>query len=452
MAATARPELLHGWAARSPVALSHVFDPQTEADVETLLGLPFPRGTIPRGAGHSLGDAAQRAGGRVIRTSALNGLVAFDDERGTVTVQAGMSLGELMRLVVPRGWLPAALPTTRFVTVGGAIAFDVHGRNQHSDGSFADHVNSIRLLGPRAASTLGPADSPDVFWATAGGMGLTGVVLEATLRLTRIESTQMLVQTQRITDLDDAMVKLTAADGRSRYSAAWIDCLASGRSRGRGVLVSADHATRDQAHNLRGGDSLDFSLGPRVRLPKRLPSLLRGPGARALNEAIYRRAPVRAQQNLQPLGRYFHLHDRVENWFGLTGRRGFVEYQFVVPLERDDLVREAIERLSASSVGPFFAVLKRFGRASSGALSFPMPGWMLALDIPLRPGLAQELNALDGAVAEAGGRIYLAKDARLRPDVVAAMYSGLPRWRSARERIDPDGVLCSDLSERLCLT
>jgi decaprenylphospho-beta-D-ribofuranose 2-oxidase len=376
-------------------------------------------------------------------------MLAFDSDAGMATVEAGMTLGELMRRVVPAGWLPAVLPGTRFVTVGGAIAADVHGRNHHLDGSFGAHVAAIRLRTPREALMVSPDNLPELFWATVGGMGLTGVILQATLRLLRIETALIRVQTQRTTDLDATMSIMASQDGR-RYSAAWIDGLARGRSLGRGVVVSGDHATQDDVRRLGKTTPMAFGTARQLRVPGPHAASVARHCVRAMNEIVYRRAPTGPRETLQSLQAFFHTHDRVD-LFSLFAPRGFLEYQFVVPFERVDVVKLVVERIARDRVEPFFAVLKRFGKRNPGALSFPSPGWMAAFDFPFSSALSNLFHDLDLLIAGAGGRIFLAKDACLRPDVLSTMYPDLASWRNIRAPHDPDHVMQSDLAARLSL-
>jgi decaprenylphospho-beta-D-ribofuranose 2-oxidase len=447
-APTGTPELLSGWVAKSPASRAQVHSVADERQIDRLLAVGAPRGLIARGAGHSFGDAAQRAGGNVLRTTGLDRILEFDGAAGVVRAQSGASIGDLMRVSVPEGWLPAVLPTTRFVTVGGAIAADIHGRNQHGDGNFADHIDSLRIHTPQGAITASPEQNEDLFWATVGGMGLTGVIVEATMRLIPIESTLMRVWGRRAADLDDLMAQLADPGSASRYSVAWLDPLAQGASFGRGVIVRAEHAKAGEVSG-DGAGRMEFAPVRGVRLPRRLPGVLRGRRTQAMNELLYRRAAAEARERCQSLGEFFHVHDRIDSWYSLSGPSGFVEYQFVVPSHRGELIGEAIARLAGQGFEPFFSVLKLFGRRTAGLLSFPMPGWMMALDLAAGPGLSTALAGLDEMVAAAGGRVYLAKDARMRPEAVAAMYPELDALRAVRERHDPQGLVRSDLSVRL---
>jgi decaprenylphospho-beta-D-ribofuranose 2-oxidase len=330
------------------------------------------------------------------------------------------------------------------VTVGGAIAADVHGKNHHRDGSFARHVSSLELLTPDG-ELLTAERGDEAFEATVGGMGLTGVILEATIEMLRVETAYVRVDCERAADLDDLMQRMAERDDDYRYSVAWIDCLARGRSLGRSVLIRGDHADHPQ------GGSPSLNGGFPVAAPAWTPGgLLRRSTIRVFNEAYYRAAPVRETGRAEGVRQFFYPLDAVAGWNRIYGPNGFLQYQLVVPFGREDALRESLERLSAADVPSFLAVLKRFGPQRTGMISFPMEGWTLALDIPAAvPGLGPLLDGLDELVAGAGGRVYLAKDSRLRPDLLAAMYPRLGEWRAVRERVDPAGVMRSDLARRL---
>ncbi len=455
-----RPSLLTGWGRTAPTSAELVPAVHPEIVDQVLahaveLGDPG-RGVIARGLGRSYGDAAQNAGGTVLDATCLDGLHRVDLDCGVVTVGAGVSLQTLMERLVPLGWFVPVSPGTRQVTVGGAIAADIHGKNHHVDGAFCSHVVEATLATPTGTAVVSPEADPDLFWATAGGMGLTGVVLDATLRLIPVETSYLLVDTERAPDLDAAMDLMVSGDRDYRYSVAWIDCQATGGRLGRSVLTRGDHAPLQALpERLRRDPGRARAFAPRslARIPLTPPSGLLNPlTVGAFNGLWFRKAPRHQTDKPVHMAGFFHPLDGVAEWNRLYGRRGFLQYQFVVPDEQGETVRRIIERLTRLRLASFLAVLKRFGPGDPGPLSFPAPGWTLALDLPVGhralPGL---LDELDGEVIDAGGRIYLAKDSRVSPARSGAMYPRLDEWLAVRERVDPDGVMQSDLGRRLGL-
>jgi decaprenylphospho-beta-D-ribofuranose 2-oxidase len=442
-----------GWGRTAPT-VARLLRPGTYEEAVAAVRDSGGRGAIARGLGRAYGDAAQNAGGAVLDMTALDRIHEIDAVNGLVTCDAGVSLHRLMQVLLPLGWFVPVTPGTRYVTVGGAIGADIHGKNHHGSGSFSRHVRAVELLtGDGETRLVTPEDEPELFWATAGGMGLTGVILAATVRLLPVRTSLMSVDTERATDLDDLMARLTATDHRYRYSVAWIDLLARGAKTGRAVLTRGDHAPLDALPPRARRDPLAFRPRRLPAAPRLVPEGLLGRTTVGLfNEFWYRRAPRERRGQLQRLSAFFHPLDGLPEWNRIYGRGGFVQYQFVVGHGQEETLRAVVKRLSVRGCPSFLAVLNRFGDGDPGWLSFPMPGWTLALDIPAGlPGLGALLDELDEEVAAAGGRVYLAKDSRLRPELLARMYPRLDDFRSLRARYDPRGAITSDLARRLAL-
>ncbi|MFF5934346.1 FAD-binding protein [Streptomyces sp. NPDC012508] len=454
MAAHTDDEPLTGWGRTAPT-LARVHRPRTYEEASEAVRACGARGSIARGLGRAYGDAAQNAGGSVLDMTGLDRIRSVDAVAGVVVCDAGVSLHRLMEVLLPLGWFVPVTPGTRYATVGGAIGADIHGKNHHVSGSFSRHVAALELLtADGEIHTVVPGT--DLFDATTGGMGLTGVILSATLRLLPVETSLMSVDTERAADLDELMARLTATDHRYRYSVAWIDLLARGAATGRSVLTRGDHAPYDA---IPVGDRrtrrapLAFRPGQLPAAPALVPEGLLGRTAVGLfNELWYRRAPRRRTGELQRMSTFFHPLDGVPHWNRIYGRGGFVQYQFVVGHGHEETLRRVVKRIARRGCPSFLAVLKRFGASDPGWLSFPVPGWTLALDIPARlSGLGAFLDELDEEVADAGGRVYLAKDSRLRPELLDAMYPRLADFRALRATLDPRSVFTSDLSRRLAL-
>ena len=444
--------LLSGWGRTSPTA-AVVWEAADEDEAVKLASSPPPRGVVARGLGRSYNDAAQNAGGLVVDLTPHRRFLSFDDVTGVARVTAGVRISDLIDVCLPRGWFPPVTPGTRHVTIGGAIAADVHGKNHHGDGSFGRFVDSMRLWTPATGVVdVSPTDGADVFWATTGGMGLTGVVVDATIRMRRVTTSAMSVDVDRC-DLDGVMTLMSEEDDRYLYSVAWIDCQAGGAQRGRAVLTRGRHAEVDELPPADRRHPLAVSPPRAVPAPPWVPPhLVNRLSVRAFNELWFRLAPSRERGRIQGHRWFFHPLDLVDGWNRLYGRDGFVQYQCVVPFGAEATVREAIARLSRSHTASFLAVLKRFGAGTPAPLSFPTEGWTLALDFPAGPRrLPSLLDELDRLITDAGGRCYLAKDGRADPALLPTWYPRLDEWRGVQRRLDPAGVLESDLARRLDL-
>ena len=444
---------LTGWGRTEP-SVAVVAEPHSPDEVAGLVKGADSRGVIARGLGRSYNNAAQNAGGLVVSTVGMQDVLSFDAESGIVCCEAGVSLEQLMVDLLPAGWFVPVSPGTRKVTVGGAIAADVHGKNHHVAGSFARHVLSIDLLTASGdVRKVTPESDSGLFWGTAGGMGLTGLILRATVQLKRVETSRLAVDTVRTANIDDTMAYLSSTDDDYDYTVAWTDCLAARGALGRSVITSGNFATIGELRYRDRAKPLAFKPSALLGAPPVFPSgLINARTVALLNEAWFRKAPRRRTGEIQSIGQFFHPLDAILGWNRVYGPSGFRQYQYVVPFSSSDVVRRSLERISALRAPSFVTVLKRFGPGDPGLLSFPMPGWTLALDFPARtPWLASLLSELDEMVLEAGGRLYLAKDSRIPAELMPAMYPKLEDFRQLRATVDPAGVFRSDLSRHLGL-
>ena len=445
---------LSGWANTAPTSA----DVTTPADIDGLggvLDLDAPRGLIARGLGRSYGDPAQNAGGLVADTTHVSGITDLDVQRGIVTAASGTSLDALMRWLVPLGWFVPVTPGTRQVTVGGAIASDIHGKNHHRAGSWCDAVEAMTIVTPaHGRRRITPESDPELFWATAGGMGLTGIILDATFRLHRIETSMLSVDTDRTPDLDTTISLMESGDSGYEYSVAWLDLMANGPAMGRSILGRGRFATLDQLSPRQARHPLAFRSSTIATAPKVVPPRLVNPlTIRAFNEAWFHKAPRRRRDQVQGITEFFHPLDLVDRWNRMYGSTGILQWQFVIPLAAVDELRSIIGELHASGYPSFLTVLKRMGPGNPGPLSFPIEGWTLTFDVPATSDgeLGALLDRLDERVVAAGGRVYLAKDSRMRPELLPAMYPRLDEWLAVRHEVDPKQQLMSDLARRLRL-
>lgn len=440
---------LSGWG-RFPVLEVHLYRPEKRSTLAAVVRDAAEPSLIARGLGRSYGDASLNAGAGVIGLERLNRMLSFDPSTGVLECEAGVSFAEIVETFLPRGFFPAVTPGTKFVTVGGAIACDVHGKNHHRDGTLASTLVELRLLlASGELLTCSPTEHPDVFWATVGGLGLTGVIVTASFRLRAVETGYVTVDRERARDLDDALERFDATDERYRYSVAWIDGLARGARLGRSILLQAnDTPLVALPDRMRGRRPL-----ARLRtVPFDLPSFALNPlSIRAFNAAYY--AAHRDRSGLvMSMEPFYYPLDAIRHWNRLYGRRGFVQYQVVFPAHtaRQGL-RDVLERAGRSGRPSFLAVLKRLGPANAGLLSFPRAGFTLAIDMPAAPGIRELLAALDDITLRHDGRVYLAKDAALRPDAFAAMYPRAAEFRAIKRRLDPEERFSSTLSRRVGL-
>jgi decaprenylphospho-beta-D-ribofuranose 2-oxidase len=446
---------LRGWGRTAPTTAT-VLVPRSPEDVAAAILAAGPRGVIARGLGRSYGDPAQNAGGTVVDMTGLATIHSIDPDTGLVDLDAGVSLDTLMRAALPYGlWVPV-LPGTRQVTIGGAIGADVHGKNHHTKGSFGNHVRSLDLvMADGMVRTLTP-DGPDadLFWATVGGMGLTGVVVRATVALHRTESAYFMVDTDRTADLDELLSLLTdGSDDTYGYSAAWFDTTSTGAQLGRAVLTRGSLATVDQLPPKLRRDPLRFDAPQLLSFPDVFPNGLANRFTlKAFSELWYRKAPKLQRGSVQNITAFYQVLDLFGDWNRVYGSRGFLQYQFVVPFGEEATLRRIVEKIAHSPHASGLNVLKRFGEGNAAPLSFPQPGWTITVDFPIARGLHQFCSELDELVLDAGGRLYLAKESRASGETIRRGYPRFDEWRKLRDAADPTGVFMSDMARRLELT
>jgi decaprenylphospho-beta-D-ribofuranose 2-oxidase len=452
---------LSGWG-RTTRSRCRVFRPRGVQDVlDALASHECPgTGVIARGAGRSYGDAAQNDGGDVLDMTGLDRIVSIDAERGLITAQAGATVAQLMARLASHGLGLPVVPGTRHVTLAGAIASDIHGKNHHRDGGLARHVARLSLCTPVGGLTdVSPESDAELFYATLGGMGLTGVVVEATLRAERLPSAWVAADVDRTDSLAQTL-ELMSGQERHRYSVAWLDLLADGSKMGRAIVSRADPLDSDEhmppARRPRvGGRAYPQALSrrPAFEVPRGFPAaLLRPASMRTFNALRWRATPRRERGRPLALTPYFFPLDALGEWNRLYGPAGLIQYQFVIPCGQESALERCFELMRMRRLPVYLAVFKRFGAAFGGPLSFPLEGWTLAADLPAAaPGLRAGLDELDEVVAGCGGRVYLSKDARLRADILSTMYPQLDRFHAQHARVDPEGVLRSDLARRLGL-
>ncbi|MGO9792459.1 MAG: FAD-binding protein [Solirubrobacteraceae bacterium] len=403
----------------------------------------FAAGAIARGMGRSYGDAAQRSGGAVIDSTQLKGL-CFEPAGGVVIAGAGVTVGELLAATIAHGWILPVVPGTQHVTVGGAIASDIHGKNHGTLGTFGTHVQRLALLTAHGElHELSPGTEAGLFEATVGGMGLTGVIVWAQIALRRVSSAMPSVDLDQATGLEEALALLSSPGGEHRV--AWLDLLSWNRVRG--IITRAAHCEHPDPASLTPASVTSCAW---LTVPSRWPGGVLPPSAvRAFNDFRLRRSPRRERGRPSTFGAHMFPLDGLDAWPRLYGPGGMVQYQFLVPRGAERVLALVIDSLARDRVPCFLAVLKDMGPAGTGMLSFPLAGWTLALDLPRRaPGLHEALDRCDELVLQAGGRIYFSKDARTRAEVADAMYPRLAEWRAVRDSVDPDGIWRSDLALR----
>ncbi|HHS89349.1 MAG TPA: FAD-binding oxidoreductase, partial [Rhodobacteraceae bacterium] len=369
----------------------------------------------------------------------LNRVIGFNSENGVVEVEPGVNIGDLGVSFASRGWIPPVMPGTGFATIGGCIANDVHGKNHHVVGSFGQHVAEITLLQNGRRKTVSPERNGDLFRATVGGLGQTGIIASAKIRMMPCKGDMMVLTERRIEDWDEFISALDSS--RSDYTVGWIDATARGATFGRGILEEGEITS-----------GISPSGGRAREVPFNAPGwALSAPIVRAFNAAYFRRVPASGRTTVKPITAPFFPLDKIHNWNRLYGKRGFHQFQCVVPESETDALRRMLERITSSGLASPLAVIKRMGEGRAGYLSFPMEGYTLAVDFPNRAAAVSLIRELERMTADAQGRIYFAKDSLAGPKLVRDMYPEHGKWLRAVEKADPEGKLTTDLIRRLKL-
>ncbi|OIN00912.1 FAD-linked oxidase [Polynucleobacter sp. QLW-P1DATA-2] len=429
---------IHGWG-RYPITDAKILQPKTRVDcVESIKGLET---LIPRGLGRSYGDSANST--TALQSTFLNHFIEFNEQSGVLTCEAGVSIRTILELAVPKGWFIPVTPGTGYVTLGGAIASDVHGKNHHINGTFSEHVISFNIiLGTGEMCHVSRMNFPDLFIATCGGMGLTGMIISATIQLKKIQSSQITQTTIKANCLEEVCQQFED-NSASTYSVAWIDCLAKGAQLGRSLLMLGEHAQNNV---------LEMAKSKRFNIPFEMPSgLLNQHSIKCFNSFYYHKASALNKITL-PFEPYFYPLDSIRNWNRLYGAGGFVQYQFVLPKAVGlQGLKKILTKIVDSGKGSFLAVLKVFGKSNQNLLSFPIEGYTLALDFKISKETFALLKELDSMVLDMGGRIYLTKDALLSESTFKKIYPNWVEFEQVRSKYGAHGKFSSDQSKRLGL-
>ncbi|MEO6960401.1 MAG: FAD-binding oxidoreductase [Puia sp.] len=405
---------------------------------------------IPRGNGRCYGDASLAK--RTISTLKYNKILSFDEAKGIFACQSGLTLDQILEVIVPKGWFLPVTPGTKFITVGGAVASDVHGKNHHIDGSFSNHILEMDVtLSSREILTCSPVMNPDLFEATCGGMGLTGIITRVSFQLKKMETSFIRQKQIKAANLEE-LIGLFETHQYYTYSVAWIDCLKKGAHFGRSILLLGEHALLTDLSEKQKQDPLRLPRKKQINFPFNLPAwVLNAFTVKAFNYLFYTKNFKKEINRVISYEPFFYPLDAILHWNRGYGKNGFVQYQFVLPLEAKQGLVEILNRISDKGLGSFLAVLKVFGKQES-IISFPKEGYTLALDFPIRPGLLAFLDELDLVVLRYGGRLYMSKDARMKPEVLETGYPDLGKFKDIVRKYNPDGRIHSLQSDRLFLT
>jgi decaprenylphospho-beta-D-ribofuranose 2-oxidase len=429
---------ISGWG-RYPITDSLLYYPKTRMDCINLIN---KNTLIPRGNGRSYGDSANAE--IVLQSNYFNKFIKFDPYIGIITCEAGVTISEILEVIVPKGWFIPVSTGTAFVTIGGAIASDVHGKNHHNNGTFSQHISSIELMiGSGDILTISPTQHQDLFYATCGGMGLTGIILAATIQLKSIKSSfieQITIKTNTLEEVCDKFDQYK----KTSYSVAWVDCLAKGNQLGRSLLFLGEHLNQGQLSLNKKNKSNILSFLPSFLLNKYT--------VRVFNELYFKKTTFSKDHRILSFEKYFYPLDTIPNWNLMYGKKGFIQYQCVLPkIVGVQGLKKLIRVISDNNMHPFLAVLKIFGEKNKNYLSFPMPGYSLALDFKMSQSIFNLVKILDSFISDMGGKIYLTKDALMTEETFKKTYPQWQQFEVVRQKYGAIGKFASAQSKRLGL-
>ena len=443
---------ISGWGKNKFVDVKLV-TPKSIKEIKTIIINSKPKSLIVRGQGRSYGDAAQIRKGTVLKLRNFKAIYP-DYENNEVTAEAGATFEEILKVIIPKGYFLPVTPGTKKITLGGAIAADVHGKNHHQDGSFGNYIKRIRLInGIGEEISLNPhqenhSETNKNFWSTIGGMGLTGIVIDATFSIIPIQTSFILEESKRYNNIESLMQDMTKKDRNYKYIVAWIDSM---NMDFRGILTCGNHAKTEEINHIEGRTKLTFDPNSLTSVPEIIPiSLMNKVVIKLFNEFWFRKSPKKITQKIIPIDNFFYPLDKIQNWNNIYGRTGFIQYQIVVPEEHSAMIKEILNKLKQINALSFLPVLKKLGQANQSYLSFPIEGWTLSIDLPANNKKIENLlSNFDKDIAKIGGRIYLAKDSRQSSHIFKKTYKDLNLWIKQKQILDPKNIFISDIAKRL---
>ncbi len=445
---------ISGWGRNNSVDVE-IISPKNIEDIENIVKESKPKSIIARGEGRSYGDAAQVKEGKIIKLNNFKKIFP-NYERNEITAQAGATFEEILEIIIPKGFFLPVTPGTKKITLGGAIAADVHGKNHHQDGSFGNYVKRINLInGFGNKVTLIPNQENNLeineqFWATVGGMGLTGIILDATFSIIPIETSYIKEETLRYKNIEDLMNHMLKIDNLYKYSVAWIDSM---HNDFRGILTYGNHVKANEIKKLAITKKLTFNPKSLINIPDLIPiNLMNKIGIKIFNEIWFRKTPRIKSFKIVSIDNFFYPLDKIDNWNNIYGKNGFIQYQIIIPDKHSSMIKKILLRLKQINANSFLPVLKRLGESNKGYLSFPMSGWTISIDLPANNKKVEDLlNDIDIDIAQIGGRIYLAKDSRQSAIIFKKTYKSINFWLKQKQILDPKNIFISDIAIRLKL-